>query len=134
MSRLAKRLLLLALPLSACRADGELPPTYRGLAVPKDRLASADARSHGRALFLEHCALCHGASADGKGVRSEGFSSQPRDFTDPNWRRATTPRRVFYAVREGVSGTAMPSWKALDEKDCWDVTAYVLSVSEGGRR
>jgi mono/diheme cytochrome c family protein len=134
MSRLAKGLLLLALPLSACRADRDLPPAYRDLAIPKERLASAEARAHGRALYLEHCALCHGVNADGKGVRREGFSSQPRDFTDPNWRKTTSPRRVFYAVREGVAGTAMPSWKALDEKDCWDVTAYVLSVSEGGAR
>ena len=133
MSRFLKRLLLLALPLSACKADGDLPAPYRDLAVPKGVLASAEARAHGRAVYLAYCALCHGVNADGKGVRREGFSSQPRDFTDPNWRRGTTPRRVFHTVREGEPGTAMPSWKALDEKDCWDVTAYVLSISEGAK-
>jgi mono/diheme cytochrome c family protein len=121
---------LLALTLSACRADGDLPPFYRTVGVPKQRLASADARSRGRALYQEHCALCHGTEADGKGVRREGFSSQPRDFTDPAWRNGTSPRRIFYAVREGVRGTAMPSWKALDESDTWDIVAWVLAAGE----
>ena len=130
MKHLRRSAPLLALALWACRADGDLPPAYRDTAVPNERLASADARARGRALFLQHCALCHGENADGKGVRREGFSSQPRDFTDPGWRRQASARRVFYAIREGVRGTPMPSWKALDEKDCWDVVAYVLSVGE----
>jgi mono/diheme cytochrome c family protein len=46
------------------------------------------------------------------------------------WRRATSPRRVFYAIREGLPGTPMPNWKALSEEDAWDMTAYVLSLSE----
>jgi mono/diheme cytochrome c family protein len=123
---------LLTLPLSACKADGDLPPPYGDIAVPKELVASPQARARGRALYLQHCALCHGEAADGRGVRREGFPTQPRDFTDPAWRRRTSPRRIFYAVREGVRGTAMPAWKALDEKDCWDLVAYLLSVSEKG--
>ncbi len=130
MSRVLKSVPLLALAFWACRADGDLPPFYRTVAVPKERLASADARSRGRALYQKHCALCHGTEADGKGVRREGFPSQARDFTDPAWRHGTSPRRIFYAAREGVHGTAMPSWKALDESDTWDIVAWVLAAGE----
>jgi mono/diheme cytochrome c family protein len=35
---------------------------------------------------------------------------------------------VYYAIREGVHGTAMPSWKSLPDEDIWDLVAYVLSV------
>jgi hypothetical protein len=38
---------------------------------------------------------------------------------------------VFYVIREGVHGTAMPSWKALPDDAIWDLVAYVLSVGGG---
>jgi mono/diheme cytochrome c family protein len=108
--------------------DRDLPPEYRRLAVPDAHLASAEAVASGRTLFLEHCALCHGERGDGRGVRREGLRRSPRDFTNAAWRRSTSPRRVFYVIREGMPGTSMPSWRALSEQDAWDMTAYVLSL------
>ncbi|MGH9366820.1 MAG: c-type cytochrome [Thermoanaerobaculia bacterium] len=121
----------MALAFSACRGDGDLPPSYRKTRVPEERLASAESRARGRRIFLEHCALCHGTRADGRGVRREGLSTPPRDFTDPNTRRALSPRRMFFVIREGVRGTAMPSWKSLDEETAWDLVAYLNSVAPG---
>jgi high-affinity iron transporter len=97
--------------------------------VPAARLESIEAKRHGEELFVEHCALCHGERGDGRGVRREGLTSPPRDFTNASWRRSTSPRHVFYAIREGIAGTPMPNWKALSEDDAWDLTAYVLSIS-----
>jgi mono/diheme cytochrome c family protein len=121
------------LALSACSApDADLPETYRALAVPTERLASDPARRHGRALFLEHCVLCHGVRADGDGVRSPDLNPRPADFTRPDWRRKTTPRQVFYTIREGRRGTAMAAWPSLSDDEVWDLAAYLLSVSENG--
>ncbi|MBI3401627.1 MAG: cytochrome c [Acidobacteria bacterium] len=97
--------------------------------MPAARLQSGDARVRGRALFLEHCALCHGASADGRGERREGLARPPRDFTDPQWRQTTSARRVYFAIREGVQGSPMPAWKALDDDSAWDLVGYVLSAA-----
>jgi high-affinity iron transporter len=96
--------------------------------VPEQRLRSSEARGRGRALYVEHCVLCHGINADGHGIRREGLSTQPRDFTSVSWRRDATPRTVYYAIREGVAGTAMPSWRSLDESETWDLVAFLLSV------
>ena len=122
-------LMWLALP-GCADSDGDLPREYRRLAVPDARLASAEAKIRGQMLFLEHCALCHGERGDGQGVRREGLTRSPRDFTNPTWRRSTSPRRVFYAIREGVPRTPMPNWKALSEQDAWHMTAYVLSLAQ----
>jgi mono/diheme cytochrome c family protein len=116
----------ISLTLTGCSPDRELPPEYRSLEVPSARLRSADARERGRLLFQQHCALCHGVAGDGDGSRREGLSSRPRDFTDPAWRRQASPRAVFFAVREGVRGTAMPGWKSLSTDECWDLVAFLL--------
>ncbi len=54
----------------------------------------------------------------------------PRDFTSASWRQSASPRRVFFAIREGIAGTPMPAWPGLSEQDAWNVTAYVLSLGE----
>lgn len=126
--RFAPAVGVLLLGLWACDPTG-LPPEYRNVAVPLARLASPAARAHGRALFLEHCAICHGERADGQG-RRRSWSVQPADFTDRAWRERMTPRRVYYVVREGVRGTPMPAWKVLGKDETWDLVAYVLSVAE----
>lgn len=114
----------------ACDAP-DLPPDYRRLAVPEARLASPEARSRGRELFLEHCAICHGERADGRG-RRRNLSVRAADFTDIAWRQRITPEEAYHVVREGIRGTPMPAWKNLDSDQTWDVVVYVLSVAEKG--
>ena len=131
MRRLLLGGMLMWLALPGCSSpDRDLPRPYRTLDVPEALLVSAGARIRGGQLFREHCALCHGERGDGRGVRREGLTQPPRDFTNPVWRRSTSPRRVFFAIREGLSGTPMPSWKSLSEQDAWNMTAYVLSLGE----
>jgi mono/diheme cytochrome c family protein len=121
--------LLISLSSTACSGtDSDLPAEYRRIPVPADRLRSPEAQARGRELFVANCALCHGERADGRGRRSSGLSKAPANLTDPLWQRRTSARRLFYVIREGVRGTPMPSWKALSEDECWDLTAYVLSL------
>jgi mono/diheme cytochrome c family protein len=108
-------------------ADRDLPREYRRVSPPA-QFDSAAARARGRRLFREHCALCHGERGDGRGPRREALTGTPRDFTNAPWRSSTSPRRVFYAIREGIPHSSMPNWKALTEQDAWDVTAYLLSL------
>lgn len=113
--------------------DADLPRPYRTVTVPARVVEpSSAARRSGRGLFLQNCALCHGEGADGRGARHSALSTKPVDFTQRTWCRETTPRQVFHAIREGVRGTAMPAWRALDEEQSWDLVAYLLSVCEQG--
>lgn len=118
---------------SGCDAGGrDVPPRYRGIPVPEEVLASAEARTDGRTLFLRHCALCHGEGADGRGERRAAIHPPATDFTSRRWRAGANPRHTFVAIREGVSGTSMPAWRHLDDQEVWSLVAYLLAVSEEG--
>jgi mono/diheme cytochrome c family protein len=113
-----------SLVLSACEG-GEprvAPPQPVPLAV----------RERGRALFLEHCALCHGVNADGRGVRHSALAGRPQDFTDPTWARRTPPARVAQVIRQGVRGTSMAAFRVLDDEQIADLVAYLRSVASQG--
>jgi len=115
--------LAMLLGLSGCEAPGGDPP---------ERFASGEARARGRELFVQHCAICHGDGADGRGQRRYSLSGPPADFTDPSWSERTPPERAFAIVRGGVSGTSMPAWKIFDEAQTWDLVSYLHSVAIQG--
>jgi mono/diheme cytochrome c family protein len=115
--------LVALLGLSGCSSSGPAPPEDFG---------SPAARARGRALYLDHSALCHGVRADGRGVRRHFLSNPPTDFTDPYWSRRTPPRRIFEIIRNGVPGTSMPGWKVLDDQQIWDLVSYVHGVAQHG--
>jgi high-affinity iron transporter len=127
-SRLAASLLMWLVLPGCGDVDRDLPAPYRHVTVPEAEMTSPAAHERGRVLFQANCALCHGVRGDGHGQRREGLDVPPRDFTDPDWRKHTSPRHVFFVIREGLAGTPMPAWKSLSEQDAWDLTAFLLSI------
>jgi mono/diheme cytochrome c family protein len=82
----------------------------------------------GRRLFVENCSICHGRG-DGHGIRNQGLFPRPPDFTDAQWQHTHPEGEVSKSIREGVTGTAMPSWRALGEQQIRDLAAFVKSLS-----
>jgi putative heme-binding domain-containing protein len=72
----------------------------------------------GRALFANRCADCHGADA-------RGFSGPDLTLL---WADGTSDDRVFQIIRDGVSGSIMPSSTAPDQ-EIWAIVTYVKSIS-----
>lgn len=112
------------LALSACDRKPE--------GAPQGVLESAETRARGRTLFRQHCTLCHGVDADGRGPRRMGLSGTPVSFRSKSWRDQATPARTFSSIRSGVPTSSMPGWPSLPDDDTWALVAYVLSVSEEG--
>ena len=117
--------------LLACSDDRDLPPEYRRLEVPWERLDAPESGERGRDLFLVNCALCHGERADGRGLR-RNLSSPAANFTSPLWAETISPRRAFFVIREGRRGTPMPAFKVLSEKETWELVGYVMGVAKKG--
>jgi mono/diheme cytochrome c family protein len=114
--------LLAASACTSCRQPSDLPPDFDARVE-----APASVRA-GRQLYLKYCAICHGESGNGHGIRASAFATPPRDFTNEVWRASTSPRRVFHSIRDGLPETPMPAWRSLGSDALVDLTAYVLSI------
>lgn len=116
------------LPFALWACDGpSVPAEYRDVEVPLATLKSPEVQQEGRALYEQHCVLCHGDNADGQGKRHTDLSAHPPNFNTPAWRRTVNARYVFGTIREGKASSSMPSFRAISEEDTWKLVAYVLS-------
>jgi mono/diheme cytochrome c family protein len=81
----------------------------------------------GMKIYTINCAVCHGTLDNQRSLLEHSFYPpvpqlivDPID--DPQW-------HIFYAVRNGIRYTGMPSWRhALSEQDMWKVTGFISQV------
>ena len=81
-----------------------------------------------KVLFDIYCAICHGVKGDGQGnlVKREKILGVPR-YDDPA--RAITEGSIYHVIYYGKN--AMGSYKnQLNEKERWEVVAYVLDLKQ----
>jgi mono/diheme cytochrome c family protein len=82
----------------------------------------------GREIFVQSCAICHGA--DGHAVTGLGRAMYPpaMDLTSPhvqNW----TDAELFWIIQNGIRLTGMPSWKAtISEEDTWKLVHFTHNL------
>ncbi|MFI5398780.1 MAG: ethylbenzene dehydrogenase-related protein [Candidatus Binatia bacterium] len=89
----------------------------------------------GKAVYLQHCAVCHGPNGDGKGPAAYLLFPKPRDFTRGVFKFRSTPTiptdaDLLRTVTQGVPGTAMPGWSNLSADDRQAVITYIKSLSD----
>jgi mono/diheme cytochrome c family protein len=106
----------------------------RALASPV--AASAESLARGRSLYegKGFCAACHGR--DGRGLGPDVDVSKlrgalPRDFTGAAWQAARTDGELYWAVANGVPGTAMAAFVpgVLSAEEAWLVVLTVRSFA-----
>jgi mono/diheme cytochrome c family protein len=85
-----------------------------------------------RGLFRKHCVTCHGISGDGRGPAALLLSPYPRDFRRGTFKFKSTPAGtkptrddLYQTLHDGIPGTAMPSFAALERSKEFaeDITA-----------
>jgi cytochrome c oxidase cbb3-type subunit 3 len=78
----------------------------------------------GRAIFEDTCSMCHGV--DGKGYAA----IKTPNFTDPKWQAAHPDKELLGAIKNGVQGTAMVSFKdRLSPDQIKAVFKYIRSLN-----
>ena len=82
----------------------------------------------GKALYMKHCAVCHGPTGIGDGYLL--FDPPVADLTSPEIQRKSDDE-LWHSVHDGVSNTAMGTWKfVLSDSEISQVLAYVRSLAQ----
>ncbi len=99
----------------------ETMETYRQSA-PGELAKNPDAMKTAARLFLQNCALCHGADARG----APGIPN----LRDDDWIYDNSPEAILKTILEGRTGI-MPGWEAVlgGREATEDVANYVLHLS-----
>ena len=91
-------------------------------------------------LYREHCVQCHGITGDGKGPTASFLNPYPRDFRMGRFKFKSTPlgkaptdEDLSRIIRNGIPGTAMPSFKTLSPEEVESLIDYVKYLSIRGQ-
>lgn len=78
---------------------------------------STEAAGAGKKLFEQHCAECHGLTAEGA---RRGPSLRGEQM------REATPGEIFWILTNGVVRRGMPGWSKLPEEQRWQIVTFLL--------
>lgn len=95
---------------------------------PKLNLAAAEALYVGPRGKIG-CATCHGAKGDGKGAMSDHFNPPPRNFACAKTVNGIPDGQLFWIIRFGSPGTAMPPHRELSDHQIWQLVAYLRKLA-----
>lgn len=102
---------------SAFAELAKVPEKSRAKQNPLEK--DPDAVSAGRILFEEHCAECHGATAQGG---KKGPSLRAAEVQE------ATPGALFWVLSNGVVRKGMPVWSKLPEPQRWQLVSFIKSL------
>jgi mono/diheme cytochrome c family protein len=119
-----------SLPATVRMTFSDLPVTPKPEVTPQ-------LIEHGKSVYSQNCAACHGVNGDGKGDAAAFLLPRPRNFVKANFRLRSTPPGnlptdvdLFRAVSMGMPGTPMPPWRFhLSDVDRWAVVEYIKTFS-----
>jgi mono/diheme cytochrome c family protein len=87
---------------------------------------------HGKLIYLQNCAHCHGLSGQGDGRDGQYLDVKPANFTDPNM-RGMSDGDYYARVSFGIQNSAMPTWgEWLPENQRWDAIKFIEQSFQAG--
>src|SRR5579872_358349 len=122
MKRLSGILIVLSLALLLGAASGEwlahVPQRDHEKTNPFHE--QSEAIKAGELLYGDHCAECHGATA-------EGHKKRPSLRTDRIQQQATEGD-LHWILVNGSMGHGMPSWSKLPDPQLWQIVSYLKTL------
>lgn len=96
---------------------------YEGRSI-EDLATNQDALRHGRSIFANHCATCHGSDARG----AKGFPN----LTDDIWHWGGSAEEILATVNGGRQAAMPPMEQVLGSTGLTETAVFVLSMSGRG--
>ena len=94
--------------------------------------ANVDAKE-GERLFQGggqvNCAICHGKTGNGKGQLASLYDPPPRNFACSMVVVGIPDGQLFWIIRYGAPGTAMPPHASLKDEQIWQIVAHLRQLA-----
>jgi mono/diheme cytochrome c family protein len=94
----------------------------KAAARPNPLATDPEAQAAGAKLFAQHCAECHGETAEGG---KKGPSLRAPEV------QQSTPGAIFWVLTNGVVRRGMPVWSKLPDAQRWQLVSYIKSLGTG---
>ncbi len=115
------------------RFTGQAPDDYYTRVNP---LSASEANTKAAAaIFLgegriANCSVCHGKKGDGRGPLSSQYDPPPRNFACAKTIDGVPDGQLFWIIRFGSPGAAMPPHPALKDEQVWQMVLYLRQLSK----
>ena len=115
------------------RFTGKAPDDYYARANP---LTPNDAHTKAAgSIFLgnsgtANCSICHGRKGDGKGPLASQYDPPPRNFSCAATVNGVPDGQLFWIIRFGSPGTAMPPHPGLKDEQIWELVLYLRQLAK----
>lgn len=116
-------------------ADVTPPPDYQAPIEQEPILQETAAPilppdiSGGKIIYLEKCEPCHGENGMGDGSQSSQLPVAAAPIGNKDFAKDKKPIDWFEIITNGNIENFMPGFQSLDDRERWNVTAYVLTLS-----
>jgi mono/diheme cytochrome c family protein len=116
------------------RFTGRAPDDYFARVSPLGPATDANTKA-GEELFMgknraANCVICHGKSGDGKGALSSQYDPPPRNFACAATINGVVDGQLFWIIRFGSPGTAMPPHPRLNDDQVWQLVQYLRGLAK----
>lgn len=92
--------------------------------------ARAPDLTRGASLFASQCSACHGPSGHADGPLAASLTPHPTNLADRSRARERSLAALYQVISQGVSGTAMPSFKtSLADEDRWALAFFAGTLA-----
>ena len=108
-------------------AESKIPPEAAKQPNPVKPTAASIAQ--GKKIYGYDCAMCHGATGDGKGDLAADMKLTLSDYRDPAALKNMTDGELFYIIKNGKGDMPLEGDRAKTE-DLWNLVNYVRSLAK----
>ena len=119
-----------------CPQNRTTPDAPKKFAELKNPLEATEKRiKKGEVLFIDtaqpmQCLHCHGARGDGTGELGLQADPPARNFTCAETMKSVSDGQMFWVIKNGIEGTAMPAYPDLADWQIWVLIHYVRQFGE----
>ena len=109
-------------PAEYLERSNPLPATPQNLRIGEQFYLGTDGN--------ESCALCHGRQGDGRGELAKQYEPRPRNFTCAKTVLEVPDGQLFWIIRFGSPGTAMPPHAKFSDEQIWQLVLHLRRLAK----